>query len=211
MREEHNKSIEQIDEKTTVINEESKINGYLSTHEITLLIRDLERKGNKNDIKHCVKISFELMEDGKIKIPSTITAKTWIIKNREKKNTLVINQVCDDILLTYNSSLTNKEEYNIYDITTADIIDRIKDFFCLFDDLRDEDLILGFDAIIPKLKEIIDKIFKLWSKFDVDAYVEQQEELIKSLELAYQNQVNPIRRHIKLLKSISNNIKGHTR
>ena len=203
----NNQGIEQISDAIIVVTDSSIINDFINTYNITLVIRDLERKNNSGDIRHCIKISIKLMEDGKIKIPSTITIQPLILNNQNSNNKLEISQVSDDILLTYNNSVGKKVKLSSYDSNADEIIDYINSYIYSFNGLKeDNDLKNGLKAIHPTLKTIIEQIFDFWSKFNIESYVEQQKQLINTYKLEYLNKIAPIQKHIKIIEQISNDI-----
>ena len=195
-------------ENTKIINDNliintglTKVNGQISTYETKIIIRDSVRKANKGDIRHLIKISVKIMENDKIKIPSTIKVETIILNNNNHSHNFEINQVNDDILLSYNNSLGKPIKAHAYDCKADDIIEYINNYLYSFNGLKgDNDFELGLEKIYPELKQVIEYLLELWSNFDLELYVKKQKELIKECEYEYLAKVNQIKDLIQVLK-----------
>lgn len=199
--EEKNERTEQINENTTIHTESTRINGQTGYYEMTFLIRDSVRKGNKGDIRHFIKISSEVMDNGKIKIPSIIKVEIKILNNVCTNNIFIINQVSDDILLSYENSLKKITKTHVYDCKADDIIEYIKNYLYSFNGLKgDEDFELALERASLELKEFFEELLELWSNFDFELYLKKQKDLIKGLEAEFLAKISPIKDLIQVLK-----------
>ena len=203
MKFENNRRIINVNDNLNIIMSNTKNSDY--NYYVSLIIRD------KQNIKHCINISIELMENNLAKIPTSIIVSTGIVNNFHNKHSLEIRQICDNIDLLYDGSVWEKEKLDAKDIDTNDIIDIITNYLNSFNELHDDiNLKTGLHKINTSLTIVIDYVLDFWRNFDIDSFIEQQKEIIQDYQSEYLKKVTPIQNKIELLNNIKKEEK-HTK
>ena len=161
---------------------------------------------NTSDIKHYIKISILLKENGLIKLPSIIRIKICRENFQDTIKSLTIQKVANKVSIETND--VNKEPVKLDDNDENKIMFIISEYINSFDTLaNDENVQKGLSEINPSLKNSIINIFNLWKNFDIDTYIKQQKYLLKIQELEYQQRIRPIQNQIELLEQIKHDDK----
>ena len=124
------------------------------------------------NIKHIISISIEAMENGKIKIPSTISVAIKKLNGQDRSNILYINQVCKRVSVrTGNSTVWDQTE--LHSSNTDEIMEIITSYLDGYDELKDNiNLQKGLNRILPELRTKITSLLNRWDTFDIDGYIE---------------------------------------
>ncbi len=203
MKLENKRKIINVNDNLNIIMSNTKNSDY--NYYVSLIIRD------KQNIRHCINISIELMENNLAKIPTSIIVSTGIVNNFHNKHSLEIRQICDNIDLLYDGSVWEEEKLNAKDVDTNDIINIITNYLNTFNELHDDiNLKTGLDEINTSLTIVIDYVLDFWRNFDIDSFIEQQKEIIQDYQSEYLKKVTPIQNKIELLNNIKKEEK-HTK
>ncbi len=193
-----------IESKRKIININENLNIITNTlkntdknYYVSIILRD------KENIRHCINISVELMNGDQIKTPSIISVSTNIINMFNSKHSLELKQLCDNISISYNGSVFEEEKLDANIIESQDIIDIITNYLNSFDDLHDDiNLTRGLKEINPSLTVVINFLLEFWKEFDIDSYINQQQGVILNYQKEYIDKITPIQNQIKLLKEL---------
>ena len=193
-----------LESKRKIININENLNIITNTlkntdknYYVSIILRD------KENIRHCINISVELMNGDQIKTPSIISVSTNIINKFNSKHSLELKQLCDNISISYDGSVFEEEKLDANTIESQDIIDIITNYLNSFEDLHDDiNLTRGLKEINPSLTIVINFVLEFWKEFDIDSYINQQQGVILNYQKEYIDKITPIQNQIKLLKEL---------